>query len=232
MFVVPALGILALILFVRTGVVDVPDEVNPWAPLRIDAKPDLLTRVKLDKLSDDRLLCRSVLATSKLQYDDKPDSVTGDGCGFKNAVSIKETAVDVGKPFSLTCRAAVSFALWEKHSLQPAAIEELGSPIVRIHHMGSYSCRNYYHRKEARRSRHATAEAVDISGFVLEDGTDLRIAKYWPKKNAREESAEARFLRRVHREACSYFDVVLGPEYNRAHRDHFHLDRGPYRACR
>jgi hypothetical protein len=25
---------------------------------------------------------------------------------------------------------------------------------------------------------------------------------------------------------------VLGPEYNAAHRDHFHLDRGSFRFCR
>ena len=43
---------------------------------------------------------------------------------------------------------------------------------------------------------------------------------------------EARFLRAVHEGACDYFDVVLGPDYNRAHADHFHFDRGAYRACR
>jgi len=32
--------------------------------------------------------------------------------------------------------------------------------------------------------------------------------------------------------ACRFFDVVLGPDYNDAHRDHFHLDMGAYRACR
>jgi hypothetical protein len=32
--------------------------------------------------------------------------------------------------------------------------------------------------------------------------------------------------------ACGTWETVLGPEYNAAHRDHFHLDRGPYRICR
>ena len=26
--------------------------------------------------------------------------------------------------------------------------------------------------------------------------------------------------------------VVLGPDHNAAHRDHFHFDMGRYRACR
>ena len=35
---------------------------------------------------------------------------------------------------------------------------------------------------------------------------------------------EAKFLRRIHAEACSYFSTVLGPEANDAHRDHLHFD--------
>ena len=37
-------------------------------------------------------------------------------------------------------------------------------------------------------------------------------------------SAEAQFLRRLHKGACDVFGTVLGPEANAAHRDHFHLD--------
>ena len=37
-------------------------------------------------------------------------------------------------------------------------------------------------------------------------------------------SAEATFLRRLHKGACGTFGTVLGPEANEAHRDHFHFD--------
>jgi hypothetical protein len=37
-------------------------------------------------------------------------------------------------------------------------------------------------------------------------------------------SAEAGFLRRLHKGACGIFGTVLGPEANEAHRDHFHFD--------
>ena len=43
---------------------------------------------------------------------------------------------------------------------------------------------------------------------------------------------EGRFLAAAHDAACRVFSAVLGPDYNRLHRDHFHLDLGPYRACR
>jgi hypothetical protein len=37
-------------------------------------------------------------------------------------------------------------------------------------------------------------------------------------------SAEAKFLRRIHAEACGLFGTVLGPEANDAHRNHLHFD--------
>ena len=43
---------------------------------------------------------------------------------------------------------------------------------------------------------------------------------------------DALFLRDVRAGACRFFKVVLGPDYNAAHRDHFHLDMAPYSICR
>jgi hypothetical protein len=43
---------------------------------------------------------------------------------------------------------------------------------------------------------------------------------------------KAAFLRELRTGACRFFDGVLSPDYNAAHRDHFHFDRGPYRVCR
>ncbi len=42
----------------------------------------------------------------------------------------------------------------------------MGSALVRIDHLGSYACRNIYNRADARRSEHASAEALDISAFI------------------------------------------------------------------
>ena len=40
------------------------------------------------------------------------------------------------------------------------------------------------------------------------------------------------FTRELRDGACGLFNGVLGPDYNAAHRDHFHLDNGPFRICR
>ena len=45
-----------------------------------------------------------------------------------------------------------------------------------------------------------------------------------PEREDAKKSAEADFLHRLHKGACSVFGTVLGPEANEAHRDHFHFD--------
>ena len=222
-----AFGAALAVLALQRGWVAIPPEWSPWAPLDLDAAPNFITRYKLSRLSGDRDLCERVLAGADMSYRWLPDRETGPSCGLFDAVTIERTTSAVGEPFSLTCRAAVSLALWEKHALQPAAHAHFGASVGRIEHFGSYSCRNVYGRPSATRSRHATAEALDVAGFTLDDGRRIRVLADWDG-----ESADAAFLRDVRDGACRFFDAVLGPDYNDAHRDHFHLDRGPYRICR
>lgn len=217
----------ALGVALRSGALEIPDAYNPWAELTIAEEPNFLTRYKLARLSRERDVCQRVLAQSGFEYTAIPDETTGYGCGFHNAVRVERTTVAVGEPFALSCRAAVSLALWERHVMQPAAQARLGQRVARIEHYGSYACRNVYGRPQATRSRHATAEALDIAGFVLRDGTRIRVLKDWSAEDGR-----GTFLRELRDGACRLFDGVLTPDYNEAHADHFHLDRGPHRICR
>jgi hypothetical protein len=212
---------------VYSGRITVREEWNPWAPLRIDAPLHWLTRMKLARLSNDRALCLSVLAGARMRYQTVPDRDSGEGCGFTNAVRIESTSVKVGEAFTLSCRSAVALALWEHHVVQPAAHLRFAEPVVRVEHFGSYACRNLYGRKNAPLSRHATADAFDVAAFVLASGRSIRVARDWGSADD-----DGRFLREVRDGACRVFDSVLGPDYNDAHRDHFHLDRGGYRVCR
>ena len=77
-------------------------------------------------------------------------------------------------------------------------------------------------------SEHAVANAIDIRGFVLDDGRIVSLARHWSSAKG----PEAAFLREVNDGACRFFNAVLGPDYNAAHRDHFHLDMGRWRVCR
>jgi hypothetical protein len=207
--------------------IEVPDDWNPWRPLDLAAQPNALTRYKLARLTGDRTLCFEILKTAPMEFEALPDRQTGPSCGLYGAVTITRTTVEVGAPFSLSCRAAVSLALWERYTLQPAAQEYLGASVARLEHFGSYACRNVYNRKDGRRSQHATAEALDLAGVVLSDGRRIRVLGDW-----KEGSMEGLFLHAIRDGACRFFDGVLSPDYNAAHRDHLHLDRGPYRVCR
>jgi hypothetical protein len=221
------LVVVALLVWSHGEYWQLPDRHNPWAPLVIDEAPGWLTRFKLARLDDDPEQCQVVLAAAEMRYEPLADRATGSGCGFSNAVRVSRTQVQIGAPVSLTCRAAVSLALWEHHVMQPEAQRLLGAPVVRLEHFGSYACRNVYGREEGRRSQHATANAFDIAGFVLADGRRITVARDW-----RGEDAKTTFLRAVQKGACRFFNGVLGPEYNAAHADHLHFDRGPYRICR
>lgn len=218
-------GLVAVAWAWRTERIQIPDRWNPWATLSIAEQPNFLTRHKLARLSDDPAQCMQVLATASIEYESMPDEVTGDACGYANAVRISRTSATVETQFALTCRTAVSLALWEHHVLQPAAREHYGVPVTKLEHFGSYSCRNVYGRPNATRSRHATAEALDVAGFQLGNGERIRIVNDWDNEHSA-------FLRTVRDGACRFFDGVLSPDYNAAHRDHFHLDRGRYRICR
>ncbi len=204
----------------------IPNEWNPWAPLRLDELPNFLTRFKLARASGNVEACRETLAQAGWSYTAIDDQMSAAGCGYRNAVRIDRMQATVDSAFTLSCRAALSLALWERHVLQPAAIRHFGVPVGGIEHFGSYSCRSVYGRPDARMSHHATADALDVAGFVI-NGRRLRILSAWPQ-----ESRDAAFLRETREGACRFFDAVLGPDYNVAHRDHFHLDRGSFRACR
>lgn len=210
-----------------SGRIVVPDRFNPWATLRLADPPNALTAFKLRRAAADRQRCQAVLAQSGFRFAPVPDRDTAPGCGFDNAVRIERTGVGIGPAFTLSCPAALSLALWETHVLQPSARAVYGQPVARLQHLGSYACRNVYGREAGRRSRHATADALDLAGFVLADGRRIAVLAHWSG-----DGDDAGFLRELHRGGCRWFDGALGPDYNAAHADHFHFDVGGYSICR
>jgi hypothetical protein len=204
---------------------------NPFGPLAVSDRPNLFTGFKQRRLAWNPERCEATLAAAAMTVTPLPDRETGEGCGFTNAVQMRRgVRVGFSSEFPASCPLAVAWALFETHTLQPAAREHLGREVRQIIHLGSYACRNINHGPgvtSTRRSQHATANALDLAGFVLSDGTRIMVEKGWQG-----EGPEAAFLRAVRDGACRRFNVVLSPDYNWLHRDHFHLDMGPYRSCR
>ncbi len=80
---------------------------------------------------------------------------------------------------TMNCRLAAGLSDWVETVLQPAAREELGSPITRIVGASSYSCRNIYNNPKLSLSEHATGNAIDIVGFVTADGRTVKVLTHW-----------------------------------------------------
>lgn len=221
----------ALLSMLAAGRIDAPSKYDPFAPLIIDEEPNWLTGLKFSRVKSNAGLCRSVMAAAqKMSVAPVADRQTGENCGIIDAVRIEraDVAFSPASP-TLTCGLAAAWAMFERHALDSIARETLHTRIVRVEHLGVYACRNVYGRAQGRRSEHARANAIDIAAFVLADGRRIVLKQDWGSEKQPERAA---FLRRVRDEACRYFNVVLGPDYNEAHRDHFHFDMGRSRVCR
>lgn len=177
-------------------------------------------------------VCLANLGRSNANFTPLPDEYYGAGCSAVGAVRLASLRSDAGtlqltNLGPVTCTLASTLSGWARFGVDRAAQQILGSKLMRIETMGSYSCRNV--AGTSRRSGHATANAVDISGFVLADGRRISVLRDW---NAESPQVRA-FLSAVRDSACRRFGTVLSPEYNAAHRDHFHLEVGSSRPfCR
>jgi hypothetical protein len=204
-----------------------PPEWDPRTPLDLTAAPGPLTRWKLGRAARDPAACFATFAASGIalvRVADRPSEV---GCAVRDAVVLPTGLRASPAGPVVTCGLATAWVLFERHALQPAARRHLGTEVAAVRHLGTHACRNVNHARDGRRSQHATANAIDIAGFTTRDGREVRLARDWGG-----EGPEAAFLREVRDGACRWFRAVLGPEYNAAHRDHFHLDMGPWPACR
>jgi len=175
--------------------------------------------------------CLSKLGASNATFSPIPDQFYGAGCSTLDSVRLSDLATDdsrlaLANLGPVSCPLADTFAGWARYGADRAARQVLGSPLARIETMGSYSCRNV--AGSGRRSAHATANAIDVSAFILADGRRISVKQDWNSGSA----AEREFLRIVHKSACKRFGTVLGPEYNAAHHDHFHMESEGKSYCR
>jgi hypothetical protein len=252
----------------------------------------------------------------------------GETCGTPapmQLVSIGSTPQIVfSPPAMLTCDMIAALHKWLVGDVQPLARKHLGSPVISVKTMSSFSCRKAYNRARTRLSEHGRVNALDLGAFATAQGetrlvadwgpvarefatevdatqaeaikrqaeataaarkarpqpkaadgprlatpetvkpnrplqadatipigipritlgarasggaTDLSTGLGWappsrlggPKEDtvtapAASAAAKAAFLHEVHGAACAIFATVLGPDANRDHRNHFHLD--------
>lgn len=214
----------------QQGIIEIPRHWAPWAPLYVDDPITPVTQLKLKRLNDNREACLAALNTvpeSELSYTPLADYAPTASCPLSNVVRMQSSSVRFNQSFVATCPLALAWVMYERHSLQSAAEEIMGSRVAQVDHLGSFACRNVYGRESGRRSEHATAEALDVAGFRFENGQQITLLNHWDN-----DGATGEFLRAARDGACDVFGNVLGPDYNAAHADHFHLGMRGFRLCR
>ena len=120
---------------------------------------------------------------SPIAAEVEPQSPIRNGqCGMPAPLSVRAVGKDkvaLQSPVIANCAVTAVLAKWVDQTLQPAAREAFGSPVVRFIDTGSYSCRNRNNEKDGPISEHAFGNAIDIGGFVLADGRTVRVLDGW-----------------------------------------------------
>ena len=238
----PAVGCLILLVLLAIGALAAreygrryPQNV-PWTALDLRHPVGTFTGRKLAALGDEPRQCLALLRQADALARSAPARRASADCGYGDGVRLslggKGRAGFAPAGLVAACPVAAAMLLLEREVIQPAAMRHLGSTVTQIDHFGSYSCRRLYGRDEGPFSAHATADAIDISGFRLADGSRVSVLRDWSG-----DGPEAAFLREVRDGSCRLFSTVLSPDYNAAHADHLHLDQAErgaagWRLCR
>lgn len=202
-----------------------PPNSLPWKPPDLTKSPGIWAHLQINAVARNGPQCRKVLDAAGLAYTPMKDRRIDDHCGFTDAVRFAQPPIVLHPEPAASCGLAAAL-IWYQQQLQPSAEQILHTRIASIDQLGTFSCRNVNSERSGPRSEHATANAIDIAAFRLADGRVVSVSEDW---NAA--GPKGQFLKTAHDEACRVFNGVLGPDYNRLHANHFHLDLGPYLIC-
>ncbi|HKR20330.1 MAG TPA: extensin family protein, partial [Stellaceae bacterium] len=166
-------------------------------------------------------VCRADLDRLHVQYvaAEAPEGP----CPVYDAVRVSADGVPWNRSGLVTCDLALRLERFNREVVQPAAQRYLHASISQLRNLGTYSCRG---QPNGEWSEHAKGDAIDIAGFTLDNGDTVIVERDW-----RNGGPKSDFLHAVARGACGLFSVVLTPHTNYDHRNHIHLDIGPWKDC-
>ena len=192
---------------------------TPWAAIPLAnceatlAQAQLEDYVRLNSVQIKRLR----LSGHKDMYCHVPQAVhyrTGPG-------SIRYTSY-----LLLSCRMAAALAQFEILA-QHTAKDIFGNNarITSIRMLGAYRCRRLRDAK-TRQSEHSFGNALDVHSFYISNFGLVDVKTHWGPEAARKGEAAHTFLHAlIHRLRQTHvFTTLLTPDFNEAHRNHFHFD--------
>ncbi|WP_029014709.1 extensin family protein [Niveispirillum irakense] len=235
-FLLLAVTLVAGGIWLRPDLIEIPARWNPFALPDPAEPPGFLTSWQLRRLQDQPEACFAWLEGAGVAASPVPDrSGPAEGCGLTGAATLRRSDLRYNATVTASCPLLAGLVLYERHVLIPAARRHFNADIANVRHYGTYACRavRTTRGEGGRRSQHATANAIDIAAVTLADGTTSSLISDWDRMDDQSRpTAAALFWRDAHKGGCQIFRSVLGPDYNDLHRDHFHLDMGPFGICR
>ncbi|MGN6690413.1 MAG: extensin-like domain-containing protein [Sphingopyxis sp.] len=191
----------------------------PGARFEFEHPRGWATHRKLMNFTDDDAACFAAFDRARAGYERRPAVGAGQCRASQRMVLTGNSLVPTMRPANAApgCAVTAAMALWTRDVVQPAARRYFGQNVVELENLGSYNCRKIAGKQA--QSEHSTANAIDISAFVLADGTRISLINDWTPGDKRSE-----FLHAVRDGSCGLFSTVLSPDHNAAHANHFHLD--------
>ncbi len=176
--------------------------------------------------------CRLALTESVAIAPSIPPITGPGGCGGADLVRLEAVVLSSGQrvavkpPAVLRCPMATAVADWIRSDMAPLAAG-LGTTVSELDNFDSFECRGRNRVKGAKLSEHGRANALDVRGLKLANGSTLPLTERGVARELRE---------KVLATVCARFTTVLGPGSDWYHEDHIHLDlaerRNNFRLCR
>jgi hypothetical protein len=146
------------------------------------------------------------------------------GCGVESPVKVTAVSgVRLSMAATIDCTTAVALADWVDGTVKPT-VGRHGGGVAGLNVMGHYSCRPRNNQSGARISEHGRGRAIDIGAIILANGAQISVLNHW------RDDRLGPLLKAMHRGACGRFGTVLGPQADRFHQNHFHLDTARHRS--
>lgn len=145
-------------------------------------------------------------------------------CGLQSplavtAISANGRSIPINETVTTDCGMATAFPDWVAE-VDSYLFAHDKTRIKTINLSTTYECRNVDHAKTGNLSFHAFADALDVMGFVLEDGRTISID---PGFNGTPEQGRD-ILHFARDSACTHFMTVLSPDADSFHQNNMHLD--------
>jgi hypothetical protein len=164
--------------------------------------------------------CRADLTRMGVRFRELAPINDGPSCGIPHPIEVTgfSGGIKLYPAAKLNCSMTRVFAKWVKNELVPTARYRYFSGIRQIHQLSSYSCRKMNSRSNNPWSEHAKGNALDVGGFILNNGKEIDV-----RKKGFFAFREKGLLSTVRADSCKYFNTVLGPG-DAYHGNHFHFD--------